>query len=71
MLDHRIGWYALRDTMKNYNMFEVETDKGDLSFVATKGQVIHRDAIVKQSRLVEMCDELDLWTDIGGSLKGD
>jgi len=46
----------------------IETDKEDVLFPGSFSQMVARNCIVKESKLVEMVDELDLWSDIGGSL---
>ncbi len=47
----------------------VDTDMGDYVFHDSPTIRNQRNSIVKQSKLVQMVDELELWSDIGGSLE--
>ena len=46
----------------------VDTDQEDVEFYHSWAQMIARTGIIKESKLVQMVDELDLWCDVGGSL---
>ena len=65
--------YVMRCIMgnkvKNFPMGSVETDKDDISYHHSWAQFVARTYVVKESKLVEMVDELDLWTDVEGSLE--